>query len=71
MSNDQLSAHLRVARYGDFTLTDAIRPAFLLIAIFPVIAAVALLRFRFETNGVAMALTELDLSHETKDKADV
>jgi hypothetical protein len=25
--NDQLSAHLQVARYGDFTLTDAIRPA--------------------------------------------
>lgn len=27
MSNDRLSAHLQVARYGDFTLTDAIRPA--------------------------------------------
>lgn len=27
MSTDQLTAHLRVDRYGDFQLTDAIRPA--------------------------------------------
>ena len=28
LSEDQLEAHLRVARYGNFTLTDAIRPSF-------------------------------------------
>ena len=27
MTSDQLTAHLRVDRYGDFVLTDAIRPA--------------------------------------------
>ena len=27
MNSDQLAAHLRVDRYGDFVLTDAIRPA--------------------------------------------
>ena len=27
MSTDKLSAHLQIARYGNFTLTDAIRPA--------------------------------------------
>jgi len=27
MTSDQLAAHLRVDRYGDFVLTDAIRPA--------------------------------------------
>ncbi len=26
LSQDQLDAHLRVGRYGDFTLTDAVRP---------------------------------------------
>ena len=28
LSEDQLEAHLQVARYGNFTLTDAIRPSF-------------------------------------------
>jgi hypothetical protein len=28
LSQEQLDAHLRVGRYGDFTLTDAIRPSF-------------------------------------------
>ena len=28
LSQDQLDAHLRVGRYGDFTLTDAVRPSF-------------------------------------------
>jgi hypothetical protein len=28
LSPDQLDAHLRVGRYGDFTLTDAVRPSF-------------------------------------------
>ncbi|MDB5384420.1 MAG: hypothetical protein JWM11_66 [Planctomycetaceae bacterium] len=28
LSEDQLEAHLQVSRYGDFTLTDAIRPSF-------------------------------------------
>lgn len=27
MSNDKLSAHLQISRYGNFVLTDAIRPA--------------------------------------------
>ena len=27
VTSDQLEAHLRVDRYGDFVLTDAIRPA--------------------------------------------
>ena len=26
VQSEQLSAHLRVARYGDFNLTDAVRP---------------------------------------------
>src|SRR3954466_15565452 len=28
LSQDQLDAHLRVGRYGDFALTDAVRPSF-------------------------------------------
>ncbi len=28
LSNDELEAHLGVARYGDFTLTDAVRPSY-------------------------------------------
>lgn len=28
VSEDELNAHMEVARYGDFTLTDAIRPAY-------------------------------------------
>lgn len=28
VSEDQLEAHLSVARYGDFTLTDAVRPSY-------------------------------------------
>ncbi|MCA9061865.1 MAG: hypothetical protein KDA96_02370 [Planctomycetaceae bacterium] len=28
LSEDQLEAHLSIARYGDFTLTDAIRPSY-------------------------------------------
>ena len=28
LSQDQLDAHLRVGRYGTFTLTDAVRPSF-------------------------------------------
>lgn len=28
LSEDQLEAHLQIARYGNFTLTDAIRPSF-------------------------------------------
>jgi hypothetical protein len=28
LSEDQLDAHLSVGRYGDFTLTDAVRPSF-------------------------------------------
>jgi hypothetical protein len=28
LSNDQLEAHLGVARYGDFELTDAVRPSY-------------------------------------------
>jgi hypothetical protein len=28
LSQDQLDAHLRVGRYGNFTLTDAVRPSF-------------------------------------------
>ena len=28
LSQDQLEAHLSVCRYGDFTLTDAVRPSF-------------------------------------------
>jgi len=28
LSQDQLDAHLRVGQYGDFTLTDAVRPSF-------------------------------------------
>lgn len=39
--------------------TDAaIMPAFLLIALFPAIGLAAVLRFRFETNGVPMRLTD-------------
>jgi hypothetical protein len=28
LSQDQLDAHLRIGRYGDFALTDAVRPSF-------------------------------------------
>ena len=28
LTQDQLDNHLRVGRYGDFTLTDAVRPSF-------------------------------------------
>src|SRR5690348_11321953 len=28
LSQDELDAHLRVGRYGDFALTDAVRPSF-------------------------------------------
>lgn len=28
VSEDELNAHMEVARYGDFTLTDAVRPAY-------------------------------------------
>ena len=28
LSDDQLETHLRIARYGDFTLTDAVRPSY-------------------------------------------
>mgnify|MGYP003515121661 FL=1 len=28
LSEEQLDAHMSVARYGDFTLTDAVRPAY-------------------------------------------
>ena len=28
VSEEQLEAHLDVSRYGDFTLTDAIRPSY-------------------------------------------
>lgn len=28
LSEDQLEAHLKIARYGDFTLTDAVRPSY-------------------------------------------
>ena len=28
LSEEQLDAHMSVARYGDFTLTDAVRPSY-------------------------------------------
>ena len=28
LSEEDLETHLRVARYGDFTLTDAVRPSY-------------------------------------------
>lgn len=50
---------------------EAIRPAFLLIAIFPIVAAAALLRFRLETNGVAMAQTGVEAGSTMKGAPDV
>ena len=35
LTEDQLETHLRIARYGNFTLTDAVRPSYDLQVVLP------------------------------------